>query len=229
MKPYQLSTVARICGLGTALAIASPEFARADFFAGQQSLPCGALCDQSVTFSPANSGTTVIGDTNPAPVYDVFIDSLEGLTLHASGSTVDTGVGGPGFSSIVIRPASPYAWTYIEFTMHPMLSVTPPQSGLTLTIFDQNNLTHVFSANFPWESNQGDNQHYFAQATNGDLITKLQIDYVDPTCTSDCTPNTIQDIHNIDVASTTIPEPASMALFGVGLLGLAAALRRRTV
>ena len=34
-------------------------------------------CTQSVNFAPANSGTTVVGDTNPAPVYQVFIDSLQ--------------------------------------------------------------------------------------------------------------------------------------------------------
>src|SRR5512141_5612 len=58
-------------------------------------------CDQSVSFAPANSGTTVVGDTNPPlPLYNVYVDSLQGLTLHGTGSSVDTGVGGPGFTSI---------------------------------------------------------------------------------------------------------------------------------
>ncbi len=62
-------------------------------------------CDQSLNFTPANSGTTVVGDTNPPhPFYMVYIDSIESLTLHGSGGTVDTGVHGPGFSSILIRP-----------------------------------------------------------------------------------------------------------------------------
>lgn len=176
-------------------------------------------CDQSVNFSPANSGTTVVGDTNPpAPLYNVFADSLEALTLHASGSTVDTGPGGPGITSIQFRPEAGYAWGAFEFQLDSSNGDQPLHStGLTFTVVDQFNNSTVFSdVEFPWEGNTGENQHYHFHAINGEVITLVRIDYSDPLGEG----NTINDIHNIDVNTRFVPEPSTVVLLGLGLISL---------
>ena len=187
-------------------------------------------CDQTVNFSPASSGTTVIGDTNPPkPDYQVFVEDLTGLTLHASGSSVDTGVHGPGFTSILITPEAGYAWGSIEFMLDSMDKDQLTGPGLTLTAIDQFDVKWIFNTNFPYEGDKGENQHYSLHGLDGQVITSLQIDYrdPDPACRTDPTQcNTINDIHNIDVGTQMVPEPGSLALFGAGLT-LAGVSRRR--
>lgn len=188
-------------------------------------------CDQSVNFSPANSGTTVVGDTNPpSPLYNVYVDSLQGLTLHGSGSTVDTGNQGPGFTSILIRPETGYAWGTIEFQLDSFKGDQPQGTGgLTFTAWDQSNTTFSFNADLPWEGNKGENQHYHFHGINGEVITQLRIDYADPLCVTGAPCNTINDIHNIDVNTQVIPEPGSIALLALGLLALGSARQRKPV
>jgi hypothetical protein len=181
-------------------------------------------CDQSVNFSPANNGTTVEGDTNPPkPLYKVYIDSLEGLTLHGSGSTVDTGGNGSGFTSILLRPELGYAWGAIEFMLDSVLKDQPQGSaGLKFTATDNANVEWVFNANFPWEGDKGENQHYHFHALNGESIYSLRIDYRDPNGV-----NRINDIHNIDVNTVSaVPEPSSLALLGLTVVPGLRRLRR---
>jgi hypothetical protein len=182
-------------------------------------------CDQSVNFSPANSGTTVVGNTNPPlPLYDVFAQSLDGATLHGSGSTVDTGVGGPGITSIQFWPEAGYAWGAFEFQLDSANGdQTVGTAGLTFTVFDGDGTPFVFLANFPWEGDNGENQHYHFHATNGEVIALVRIDYSDPLGQG----NTINDIHNIDVNTRLVPEPSTVALLAIGLISLGWIRRKR--
>ncbi|WP_158287760.1 PEP-CTERM sorting domain-containing protein [Falsiroseomonas bella] len=214
--------------LALGLAAAAPAWAGFTF--GYQPGNCGD-CNQSVNFHGAGSGVSITGNTNPAPIYDVVVQSLEGITLHGSGQVVDTGVGGTGFNSIIITPALPYAWTYVEFMLD-ATAKTHVGGSLTLTVTDVNGQAVSSTAlNFPWEGNSGTNQHYYVQASGGDVIRSLTISYVDTDCispTAAC--NRIHSIENIDIKSTRIdvvPEPAAMVLFGLGLAGLGLTRRRR--
>jgi hypothetical protein len=186
--------------------------------------------EQSVNFTPANNGTTVVGDTNPAPVYNVFADLLSapgaGTILHGSGSVVDTGSGGLGFYTIAIRPETGYAWTAIEFMLNSMQNLAKDTSErLTITAYN-GAYSESKSLNFPWEGNNGQNQHYHVLATGSDVITKVVISYDPPDPLPGETVNAIGDIHNIDV--TTVPEPTSLAIFGVGAFAIAGYCLRRS-
>ena len=128
-----------------------------------------------------------------------------------------------GFLDIRIRPDAGWAWTAIEFQLDSVIATNSILGVLNFRAWDQNNVAHLFAANFPWEANNGENQHYHFHADGGDVITKLDILY-DPGTTG----NLIHDIHNIDVASAAVPEPATLTMFGLGLLGVGVRLRRHS-
>lgn len=175
-------------------------------------------CDQSINFTPAQTGTIVVGDTNPPkPKYTVFATSDGVLVLHAAGSTIDAD-NGLGFTTLVLTPEAPYGWGVIEFQLDSLNKSQPLGSGgLTLTAWDQFGSEYSFAANFPSEGNHGENQHYHLHADFGEVITKLQINYVDPLDRG----NAIQDIHNIDVNTLAAPEPATFLLVGGGIIIIA--------
>ncbi len=178
-------------------------------------------CDQSINFTPAQRATLVVGDTNPPkPKYNVFATSDGTLVLHAAGSTVDAD-NGLGFTTLVLIPEAPYGWGTIEFQLDSSNNAQPLGSGgLTLTAWDQFGSEYGFLANFPSEANRGANQHYHLHGDFGEVITKLQLTYVDPLDMG----NTIQNIHNIDVNTLTVPEPSSLLLVGSAIIVIA---RRR--
>ncbi len=178
-------------------------------------------CDQSINFTPAQTATMVVGDTNPPkPKYNVFATSNGELVLHAAGSTVDA-ANGLGFTTLVLIPEAPYGWGAIELQLDSLNKTQPlGAGGLTLTAWDQFGSEYSFAANFPSEGNHGENQHYRLRADFGEVIKKLQISYLDPLDMG----NTIQDIHNIDVNTLAAPEPATLLLVGCGLIVIAGRL-----
>ena len=181
-------------------------------------------CDQSINFTPAQTATIVVGDTNPPkPKYNVFATSNGNLVLHATGSTLDA-ANGLGFTTLVLIPEAPYGWGIIEFQLDSLNNAQPLGSGgLTLTAWDQFGAEYSFLANFPSEGNHGENQHYHLHGDFGEVITKLQLTYEDPLDMG----NTIQDIHNIDVNTQAVPEPATLLLVGGGLVVIARRIARK--
>lgn len=187
-------------------------------------------CDQSLGFSGGPTGTSITGNTNPPhPLYDITATSS--TSLHGSGSTIDTGPGGAGFTDLTFTPEGGYAWGAFEFQMGSTNKNQPLHTlGLTLSAVNQSGLVYTFSGlEFPWEGNRGENQHYTLYTSGSDVISQVIVTYQDPLCspTAGCTPNTIQDIHNIDFNTRQIPEPSSAALLAAVAAGAGfAALRK---
>ena len=176
---------------------------------------------QTVGFQ-SNDGTTIVGNTNPAPVYNVYVDSLvTDVSLHGNGSNVNNSLGqGSGFTSLLIRPESGWGWSTIDFQLDSLYKDQPIDiGGLSFTAKDQSGNSFSMDANFPWEGDKGENQHYRFDALDGQLITSLQLDYTDPLGNG----NLISDMHNIDVKSAQVPAvpvPPSLGLLMSGLAGL---------
>lgn len=200
-------------------------------------------CDQSLAFSSAPTGTTIVGDTNPPkPLYDVYatlLDSTTDYVLHGTGSTIDTKLAndlnkdGPGFLSLELRPDPLYTWGAIEFQLNSLLKLGVGANTITLTAWDLSNTAYSQTFDFPWEGDMGQNQHYKAYGIddgNGvrQVITKLRL-----TLNPGTTGNTLEDIHNIDFntldanGNPIVPEPATLTLLGLGLVGLGCRARRK--
>lgn len=138
-------------------------------------------------------------------------------------------MGGAGFTDITFTPEAGYAWGAFEFQLDSMTK-DDIAGGLTIAGVNQDGILTSYSVNFPWEGNNGENQHYTLYATGTDVIVQVLISYQDPHCTSStagCTPNTISDIHNIDLNTRRIPEPMTAALVGVAAAGAGFSRRRR--
>lgn len=183
---------------------------------------------QSVGFNPPSTGTLITGDTNPStPLYTVTASSPEGITLKGNGQNVSNNAGaGTGFKEISFKAQAGYAWTYFDLRIDPLIPGIVTDKELTFNVYaNAADLVPVYTDNFifPWESNAGDNQHYYALATAGSTFSRVDIIYT-PTLAHST--NRIEDIHNIDVV-TAVPEPSFIALLGTGAVGLLLSARKR--
>lgn len=229
MMKYKLSIfllaglVATICG---------QQVSRAGFVADYGFLnPAGK---QAVGFTPKKSGWSILGDTNPNPVYDVTASSLEGKTLLGNGRNVtndaDTNNTIYGLKAVSFVAATGYAWNYFDVQLDSTIvtdnSLVAGLNELRFELFV--NATDSMAAlsqtlDFPWEANSGENQHYYALANGGNTFSRVDIIYT-PTFNSD---NTIRDIHHVNVVAASVPEPTSIAMWGLGAVGMMFVRRKR--
>jgi hypothetical protein len=181
---------------------------------------------QGVSFAPPTTGTTITGNTNPPPTYDVSVTSLEGITLRGGGRNVTNNTNADaGFREVDIFNSAGVQWTYLDVQLDSLLATAPPEALLTISVFQGATLVATQTLLFPWEGNQGENQHYMVFATGTDWFNRVRIDY-------NSTTNTIQDMHHINVSSTirltVVPAPPSAVLAGAGVLTLGLFRLRRT-
>lgn len=194
-----------------------------------------ALQQQTVGFSPPTTGSSIVGNTNPGPVYDVTATTLEsGVVLRGNGGHVgnnaDAGNNIVGLKALKFVAESGYAWTYFDFQLDSTIVKDPAlvagKLELTIKLYDafDNFLAHQL-LDFPHEGDRGENQHYFAKAFDGAQFSRIDILYA-PTYNTN---NRIHEIHNIDVATVPaapVPEPASLAVWAMGAAGMAFGRRR---
>ena len=178
-------------------------------YPGSASNPFSVVADGvTLTFSTPIAFNIFEQDGSFAPEFPsgarVLFNLLDGpLTISFS-----DGIGEVGFFAQGFTPDSPQAFT--------------------VNVFDQSSLLKMFTvgpdpnAGFP-----GNALFVGAQATNGDLITRLTISNIEP---SDDPSFVIGSVtFGEAVNAEPVPEPTSLLLLGSGLLYGARRLRRRSV
>jgi hypothetical protein len=198
------------------------------FFAAVGSGP-GSL----LVFDPT-SGVSITGETSSDPVFPVQLTSLDGQTLFADGSVVDTGVGGPGFNSIEIVPdflrVRQINFTIDSFDITVPIDASSPNGSLTVTVTDSFGGISTAHLAFPYSDNRIHQGYGVAVQTTDPqpFITSLTISYVDPNQSG----NTIRSLYNIDIDTLPepVPEPSAFALSSIvgGLVALRELRRRLT-
>lgn len=180
----------------------------------------------TINFANQPEGATQVGDTvGGAPNYSFnFTTSDAGVNLSSGGSKIENATAANGFHTLMVAPQlSSIGFTYLDFQANSAQHFTPSNSDFVLTVTYVNSLgvestTAPTALKFPWEGDNGQNQHYYVQSTAGDVMTKLSISY--KPLTPDPTNNVITDIHNWDVltaAVPAVPEPTSLVIMGLGL------------
>lgn len=171
-----------------------------------------SLQEQTIGFSNV-SGTTIMGNTNPPPVYDVFVTSQDGTDLRGNGAHVSNNTDNKGpVNWVVFTPQSNYAWTYFDMQLDALNKDVASSVKITVS---GNGGTATATLDFPHEGNNGENQHYQVIATNGQWFNRVEVQYLGPDTSGN------HEFHNLDVASLqVVPAPPSAVLAGAALLSV---------
>jgi len=173
----------------------------------------------NVLLNPATNVTTVTGTVGPSNLLVNFTSASGSGLLNANPSgqaTVSGGTGNTALTQLTFGLANNDTFTRAVF------NVNAETSGSVLIHVEGVNITGgFFEDDFTVDAN---GQNFFTvTAINGQFIQTISLTAINGA--------TFEDVRQVRLGGgevvNTVPEPVTMLLFGTGLAGIAAKVRRR--